>query len=144
MHTLRSRATGVTLVELMTVVVVIAILASIAIPSYRAYLLRANRSDAKSSLLQLQAAQEKFYLSNSAYTTNVTGNPPAGLGMVDVTQHGYYKLTVVSDGQSYTATAAPIAGAGQTADNACGSFSLTDTGIRAISAAATNTETCWK
>ena len=144
MHTLRSRQAGVTLVELLTVVVVIAILAGIAIPSYRAYLLRANRSDAKASLLQLQAAQEKFYLSNSAYTDNVKGDPPAGLGMTDVTQHGYYQLKVVSDGQSYTATAAPIAGAGQGDDKACGSFSLTDTGVRTVSASAANTEICWK
>jgi type IV pilus assembly protein PilE len=144
MHTLRSRQAGVTLVELMTVVVVIAVLAGIAIPSYRAYLLRANRSDAKASLLQLQAAQEKFYLSNSAYTTKVKDAPPAGLGMTDITQHGYYQLTVVSDGQSYTATAAPIAGAGQSDDNACGSFSLTDTGVRTVSAPGANTQTCWK
>ena len=62
-------ASGVTLIELMTVVVVIGILAAIAVPSYRSYLLRANRTDAKRALLQVQAAEEKYYLSGQRYTT---------------------------------------------------------------------------
>jgi len=63
--------TGVTLLELMTVVVIIGVLTSIAIPSYRRYTLRAQRSDATAALLRIAAAQEKFYLQNNTYTTTV-------------------------------------------------------------------------
>ena len=49
---------GFTLIELMTVIVVVAILASIAVPSYRNYLLRAQRTEATTALLNLQAAQD--------------------------------------------------------------------------------------
>jgi type IV pilus assembly protein PilE len=56
----RSRERGVTLLELMAVVVIIGILASIAIPSYRSYLLRAQRTGGTAALLRIAAAQEKF------------------------------------------------------------------------------------
>jgi len=63
--------TGVTLLELMTVVLVIGILSAIAIPSYRQYTMRAQRSDATAALLRIASAQEKFYLQNNTYTTTV-------------------------------------------------------------------------
>ncbi len=143
---MRADQRGVTLIELMTVVVVLAILASIAVPSYRAYLLRANRSDAKSALMQLQAVQEKFYLQNNAYTDKVTDAPPAGLGMSGTTTHGYYQITVPAlgaGGQSYTAQAAPIAGAGQQDDTKCGTFTLTDAGVRDVTGSL-GRDACWK
>src|SRR5262245_44202193 len=90
MHTQR----GVTLIELMMVITGLGILAAIAVPGYRQYLLRANRTDAKSALMTLQAAEEKFYLQNNAYTDKVLDAPPTGLGMSDVTVHGYYKVAV--------------------------------------------------
>jgi len=42
---------GVTLMELLTVIVILGILASIAFPSYRTYLIRAQRAEAKTALL---------------------------------------------------------------------------------------------
>jgi type IV pilus assembly protein PilE len=143
----RRHAAGVTLVELLTVVVIVAILASIAVPSYRAYLVRTNRSDAKTALLQLQAAQEKYYLQANKYADNVTAKPPAGLGLPEVTQNGYYKISVELKNvdQGYKATAAPIPNAGQDDDRACGSFYLTDSGGRTVSATGANANTtCWK
>ena len=60
---------GVTLLELMAVVMVIGILGMIAIPSYRQYVMRAQRAEAKTALLQLQTNQERFYLANRTYGT---------------------------------------------------------------------------
>jgi len=53
--------------------------------SYRRYVLHANRTDATSALLRIQVAQEKYFLQNNTYTTNVTGIPPAGLGVASPT-----------------------------------------------------------
>ena len=53
---MRPTQNGVTLIELLTVIVVLGILASIAVPSYRNYLLRAQRTEATTALLNLQAA----------------------------------------------------------------------------------------
>lgn len=124
---------GVTLIELMMVIVILGILAAISVPSYRQYLLRANRTDAKSALMQLQAAEEKFYLQNNAYTDKITDAPPAGLGMPDSTTHGYYQLKVNlkdASAQEYNATATPITGKGQSDDKKCAIFTLYDNGKR--------------
>jgi type IV pilus assembly protein PilE len=145
-HIGRAQA-GVTLIELMTVVVVLAILASIAVPSYRSYMLRANRSDAKSALMQLQVAQEKYFLQFNKYTNNVATAPPGGLGLAETTTHGYYKLTIpvlAADGQSYTAKATPVAGAGQSDDKKCNIFTITDRGTQGIESGTASKETCWR
>ena len=144
MHNLRQR--GVTLMELLTVVVIIAILASVAIPTYRNYLLRTQRAEGKTALLQLQAAQEKFYLNGNAYTDEVTAASPDGLGLPGNSETNKYTITVDlgADGQSYTAIAEPSAGGGQEDDARCGSLTLTDTGVRGIDGGTGDAEECWR
>jgi type IV pilus assembly protein PilE len=143
---MKARQTGVTLIELLTVIVVIAILASIAVPSYRNYLIRTQRAEAKTALLQLQAAQEKFYLNGNAYSDDVTGAAPDGLGLPGVSETGKYDISVDlgADGQGYTATAAPAAGGGQEDDDTCGSLTITDTGVRGIDGGTGTVEECWR
>ncbi len=68
--TLRRHHRGVTLVELLIVIVIIAILGLIAVPSYRQYSMRAQRTEAKTALLRLAANQERFYLQNNTYTND--------------------------------------------------------------------------
>ena len=63
----KSPGNGFTLIELMVVVLVAAILAGFAVPSYQNYVLRSGRTDATVALLKLAAAQEKFYLQNGVY-----------------------------------------------------------------------------
>jgi len=63
---------GVTLLELMIVVVIIGILTAIAYPNYRQYAARAKRNEAKAALLQIATNQERFYLQNNTYTQDLT------------------------------------------------------------------------
>jgi type IV pilus assembly protein PilE len=140
--TTRFRIRGVTLMELMIVIVVIGILASIAVPSYRSYVVRAQRTDAMSALLRVAAAQEKFYLQNNTYaaTALLDDAPPAGLG-INGTENGWYALAVSSTDltRNFTITATPVAGGAQANDTHCASFSLTSAGAKS----ATNTD-CWR
>lgn len=69
---MRKYMSGVTLMELMIVVVIISILTAIAYPSYRQYVARAKRNEAKAGLLQIATLQERFYLQNNTYTTDLT------------------------------------------------------------------------
>ena len=140
------RQRGVTLIELMTVVMIIAVIATIAIPTYRRYLLRSQRSEAKIALLQLQTAQEKFYLQNNAYTDKISDKAPTGLGLTTTTVNGFYtiSLSMGTNNQSYTATAAPTSSGGQSSDKECSSFSITDFGKRDVSGGTKDSVFCWK
>lgn len=126
-----------TLIELLVVVALAAILAFAAVPSYRAYAVRAHRVEATTALLALAAAQEKFYLQNNTYTAELADAPPEGLGMQAVTESGYYDIEIdAADAVGFTATA--TAKGGQADDTHCATFTIDHTGARS----ATSTD-CW-
>jgi len=62
---------GITLIELLTVILIVGILAAIAIPAYTNYLQRARRADAKTALEQLRASQEMFRAEKGSYSTDL-------------------------------------------------------------------------
>ena len=62
---------GITLIELLTVILIIGILAAIAIPSYTGYMQRARRADAKVALEQLRAAQEMHRAERGGYSVDI-------------------------------------------------------------------------
>jgi type IV pilus assembly protein PilE len=63
---------GITLIELLAVIMIVGILAAIAVPVYTNYLQRARRADAKTALEQLRASQEMFRAERGVYSTNLT------------------------------------------------------------------------
>ncbi len=145
------RQTGMTLIELMIVVVVLGIIIAIGVPSYRGYIIRANRVDATSALLRLAANQERFYMQNNTYASNaqLAAALPAGLGIA-ATDHGFYNLTIAAAGAGlvvgYTATATAVAGESQGSDADCWTYTINEMGLRtaATQGAADNTGICWQ
>ena len=148
---MKSRARGVTLIELMVVVAIIAVLASIALPSYRSYVLRANRAEARAALLALATAEEKFYLQCNTYTTaldgaSATACSPANLKFDTSSERGYYTIAVSSaDANTWTATATAASGQPQYADSKCRTFQVTSLGVKTAknAANAANDSECW-
>lgn len=66
------KQTGFSLIELMIVVVIIGIIASIAVPTYQNNVLRSSRGDGMTALLDIMRAQENFFANEYTYTTNLT------------------------------------------------------------------------
>jgi type IV pilus assembly protein PilE len=147
---------GITLIELMIVIVVLAIVVGIAVPSYRNYVLRAHRADATAALLKVRAAQERFFLQNNRYATDAelvaNPNPGPGLGFNRNSEHGYFQLATGPDPTpgappaSFQVTATALGGQVQ---DSCRSFSITDRGVRgATNAGGATSQTiidnCWR
>ena len=137
---------GMTLIELMIVIVVVAILASLAVPGYRSYVLRTHRVEARTALLNLAAVQEKFYLVNNTYATRLqlTEAPPDGLGLSATTENGWYTIAIANDANAAGFTATATATGSQTADSDCASFTINQLGQKtAKNGGGTDSTVCW-
>lgn len=133
------KARGFTLTEILIVVAIIGILSAIAIPSYRAYVVRASRQAAQTDLLQMAALQEKIYLNSSSYsiaaniiTDPYTGQAAGGLGWQSTSKDQKYIYACPAAGcvaNSFTITASPAPIAGNTQAND-GTLSINSIGQR--------------
>lgn len=65
----RTRQSGFTLVELMIVVAIVAILASIALPSYQEHVRKGHRAAAQSEMMDIANRQQQYFLANRQYAT---------------------------------------------------------------------------
>ena len=131
-----TRNQGFTLVELMIVVAIVGILASVAFPSYVESVRKSNRADAKSTMLQVASQEERYYTENNVYgTVTAIGNAASPVQ----SSSGKHNITVVTANANatYIITATPV-----TADSICGNLTLTNTGVTANSVGAA-ASLCW-
>lgn len=138
----KTKYRGFTLVEMLVVLVIIGIIASIAFPMYKDYIKKASRQAAETELLELAALQERIYVNSNAYAYSVTaaydGTATGGLGRTTgTTKDGKYTLALSSVSatvtQTYTLTATPVAGSSQVGD---GTLSIDHTNKRLWGSAA--------
>lgn len=129
---------GMTLMELMIVVAIVGILAAIAYPSYRQYVLRAGRAEAKATLMQQAQSLEKCFTRYGVYNDVV--NCPAATAVTNGAALKY-QVTVATTATTFVLTATPLGG--QVADAQCGSFTLNQANQRGVSAGPAAVQTCW-
>jgi type IV pilus assembly protein PilE len=132
-HTRTSR--GFTLIELLIALASIALLASLAWPSYQSLILRSQRAQARASLLQAAHWLERAASANGSYP--ITAEVPANVLQVDGQR---YKMTVTSTAQSYTLSATPL---GAQAADTCGTLSFNHLGVRGVQGASQTAAQCW-
>lgn len=88
-----SKINGFTLIELMIVVGIIGVLASVALPVYSQYIIRGNRTDAMETLTEVMAQQQRFILRQRTFTINLNNlNYPNPL----ITVRGLYSVTAAA------------------------------------------------
>jgi type IV pilus assembly protein PilE len=113
------RYTGFTLIEIAIVLAVAAVLATMALPSYRHQGLRMARLDAVQALTRLQVAQEQHRALHGLYA----GEIDALRGVANTSPQQRYTLTLQLTGpESYRASA--DAQGEQMADHDCRTLSL--------------------
>ena len=118
---------GFTLIEVMTTVAIIGILAAIAIPSYRDYVLRGQLQEAATSLSDGRVRMEQFFQDNQTYA----GGPCPG-----ATKYFTFACNPA------TASAFTITATGQ--GNAAGfSYTINHDAVRTSTTAWGNGATCW-
>jgi type IV pilus assembly protein PilE len=141
---------GFTVLEVLTAIVIVSVLAAIAIPSWRSHLLKSRRADAIAALLGVQKAQDRYFGRHARYAagTQLAVASPGGLGLGETSEHGLYgiDLQTSADGLGYRATARARAQQGQSADTRCAEFSIDHNGQRRATDAdgADRSADCWR
>lgn len=124
--TLAGPRRGFTIIELMIVMVIAAVLISVAYPSYQSSIRKSRRAEAFNALSNIQQAQERHRSTLPEYTgllTAATTATPPGLGLPGTTPGGFYTLTITVENATrstrYIATATAVTGTSQAADGPC-------------------------
>jgi type IV pilus assembly protein PilE len=106
------RMKGVTLVELMIAVAILAVIAAVAFPAYNGYTKTARETEGWNNLRSMEVAQEEFFLENNTYFAGATaaaleaasGNLWHAAEAAEADRNFTYSAVINATGYTLTAT----------------------------------------
>jgi type IV pilus assembly protein PilE len=134
---------GFSLLELLVAIAILAVLASIALPTYAEYVARSRRFEARAGLLEAAHWMERWRTERGRYDDPANaGQPPAEFPWRQVPRAGeaYYTVSVVATATTYSITATAVR---TMAGDVCRSLSIDETGIRGFAGPGSTAELCW-
>ena len=134
---IRRAGAGFTLIELMIVVAVVAILASIAVPSYQEQIRKSRRAQAKADVVEYMQMAERYFTVNNTYVGFAL---PVAVSPREAGATARYNLAAST--QTATALVLTATAVGPQASDRCGNLSVSNTGLKTESGTATLAE-CW-
>ena len=143
------KAQGFTLIEMMIAVVIVAVLLTVALPSYQQQVRKTRRSLGKAELMEVMARQEEFFLNHRQYAGVLTDlGYPASPYAIDTEGNDdsaaaadrIYLIDISTLPGSFTLYAIPQQS--QSGDHLCATLSLTSIGLRATTGSGSPSE-CW-
>lgn len=144
-----TRTRGFTLIELMIVIVVVAVLVGVALPTYQQQVIKTKRAIAKGELMEVLSRQEQYFVNNRQYAVSLASlglsNPYAidvdGDQVLTTADDRIYTISLV-DPTATTFTVQAVPQLSQTKDSLCGTLTISSTGVQSASGTAT-VEDCW-
>ncbi len=130
---------GFTLIELMIVVFIAILLLTIAVPSYRNYIIRSNRTAAEGALLQIANKEEQYALDARSYATTTAALNYATPNDVKANYLVTVNVDTTVNTPNYLITAAPQ---GSQVDPTCGTIGYDQTGTKYALCTGATTGTC--
>ncbi len=119
---------GFSVIELVITVAIVAILTTIAYPSYQQYFVRSRRIDAEIFMMDVANREKQYLLDAREYALDPGGLAAMGMSVPAEVAQGYtIALDAGTTTPSFVITATPISGGRQESD---GSLSLDHTGIK--------------
>jgi type IV pilus assembly protein PilE len=144
---------GFSLIELMTTVAVVAILATFAVASYSSQVLKSRRTEAKTALLDLAGREERYMSTQGTYSTTPTdlGYPDSTPPWPQTLASGYFNIRVftapATNTRPATFTLTASASGPQAKDTSCYILTVDSLGQQMSQDSAlgdtTNTAKCW-
>ena len=131
----RTSISGLTLVEVMVTLAIIAILAGLAYPQFNGYMLRAHRADAKAILMESAQTMERIFTTNNTYAGFAVPSNVSPKGATGNAIRYNISFPAPATASAYTLQAVPT---GAQANDTCGTLTITNTGAQTPTTAG-----CW-
>lgn len=141
---------GLTLLELLTGVVAVVVIAAVALPMWRIHQVRGQRAEAIAALLAVQIAQDRHFATHAHYVDDagLTLAPPAGLGLTRTSRNGVHDIALrrSADRLGYVAVATFASTGGAIDDPRCVELHLDQHGRRSArdQSGEDTTTDCWQ